>query len=180
MRPFPRALLFAVVVMGTAGCWFRSRREPVRAPLPDLPVYEIASGGDTLAIVPLAPLHRASRDPFAGASNRRVTLTTQNADLRTLVLWLAQQAEVSLVLSQDVNARVSVAFHDVLAVDALRAVMSEAGLSVLVSGMQAPWLPVVFYQLAVNINTASAEAISARFGVSLEMARFIVESRPRP
>ncbi|MEX2179716.1 MAG: hypothetical protein WD801_13450 [Gemmatimonadaceae bacterium] len=179
MRRRPLALMLVVVAAGLSGCW-RTQPVTVGPPLPDLPVYEIASGGDTLAIVPLPPLQRASRDPFAGASNRRVTLTTQNADLRTLVLWLAQQAEVSLVLSQDVNARVNVAFHDVRAVDALRALMADAGLSVLVGDAQAPWPPVVFYQLAVNINTASAEAIAARFGVSLEMGKFIVESRPRP
>jgi methylglyoxal synthase len=38
----------------------------------------------------------------------------------------------------------------------------------------------VFYQIPVNINQASAEAIVARFGVTLEMARWIVENRVKP
>jgi hypothetical protein len=56
--------------------------------------------------------------------------------------------------------------------------MAEVGLSVLVGPMQAPWAPVVFYQLPVNVDVASAEAIAKRFGVSLELAKFLVERRP--
>lgn len=146
-------------------------------PLPTLPVYEIAPRTDSLVLVPLPP---GGPDPLAGASDRRVTLSTSGADARTLIIWLAQEAGLSLVVSEDVRARVSVAFRDVPAVDALRAVMAEAGVSVLTGGTRAPWAPVVFYKLPVNIETASAEVIAARFGVSLEMARFIVESRIRP
>lgn len=145
--------------------------------MPDIPVYEIAPATDTVLF---RPATAGARDPFAGASTRRVTLTTANADARQLILWLAQQAGVSLVVSEDVNARVTVSFQDALAVDALRSVMAEAGLSVLSGDVRAPWAPVVFYQLPVNIEQATPEVIAARFGVSLEMARFIVESRPKP
>lgn len=120
-----------------------------------------------------------SRDPLADITSiKRVTLTSDNADARTLLLWLAQQAGASLVVSQDVETRVSVSFRDVLVVDAMRAIMAEAGLSILVGAPTAPWSPVVFYQLPVDVDRASAEAIAARFGVSLELAKFIVESRP--
>jgi hypothetical protein len=143
--------------------------------LPVIPVYEIAAGSDTGALV-LAPVR--SRDPLAGIrSTKLITVTAANQDVRTLLLWLAEQAGTSMVISPDVNARVTVSFRDVPVVDALRAVMAEVGLSVLVGPMQAPWAPVVFYQLPVNVNMASAEAIAARFGVSLELARFMVESR---
>ena len=177
-RPAHWILLAALTLV--AGCRSAAPQGPglgVEAVLPELPVYEIAPVADSVAVVRVPA---ASRDPLAGASMRRVTVTTDNADVRTLLLWLAQQAEVSLVISPDVRGRVSVAFRDVPAGDALRSVMAEAGLSVLVGGMEAPWPPVVFYQLPVNVNTASAEAIAARFGVSLDMAKFIVESRPRP
>jgi hypothetical protein len=73
-----------------------------------------------------------------------------------------------------------VSFRDVLVADALRAVIAEVGLSVLVGPMQAPWAPVVFYQLPVHVDVASAEAIAKRFGVSLELAKFLVESRVKP
>ena len=178
------ATLAAIVAL--AGCRFGPPRTEVVVvaspgadqPLPSIPVYEIASSPDTLRLA-LTPTR--TRDPLAAiTSTRRISLTSDNADARTLLLWLAQQAGVDLVVSSDVQSRVSVSFRDVLVVDAMRAILAEAGLSILVGELGAPWPPVVFHQLPVNIDVANAEAISARFGVSLELAKFIVESRPRP
>lgn len=176
-----RLLLLAMVVMGcrSAATTRVTRADTVKvAPLPTIPVYEIASRTDTVA-PRFAPSR--TRDPLGHiTSTRRVTITTSSQDVRTLLLWLAEQAGASLVISPDVRARVTVSFHDVPVVEAMRAVLAEAGLSVLVGPLEAPWPPVVFFQLPVNIETASAETIAARFGVSLELARFIVESRPKP
>ena len=153
--------------------------QPVTAvgPLPEIPVYEIVPTDSTrLAITPTR-----SRDPIADlGANKRVSITSSNADARTLLLWLAQEAGVSLVIAPDVTARVSVSFTDVPAGEAMRAIIAEAGLSVLAPGMQSPWPPVVFFERPVNVNEASAESIAARFGVGLEMAKWIVETRPRP
>jgi hypothetical protein len=41
----------------------------------------------------------------------------------------------------------------------------------------APWGPVVFYILPVDVRDAPAELIRARYDVSAEMAQWIVESR---
>lgn len=177
-------LLWLTLATVAAGCRFGLARTSTPAvvaiaqPLPEIPVYEIAQRSDTRGVTITAA---QSRDPLAGiASTKRVTLTANNADARTLLLWLAQQAEVSLVVSQDVRSRVSVSFRDVPVVEAMRAILAEAGLSILVGVPTAPWPPVVFYQLPVDIERASAEVIAARFGVSLELAKFMVESRPRP
>lgn len=172
------ALVAVVVALSLVSCrppWSRAGA-PTR-PLPDIPVYELRPTDSVrVAIVP-AP----SRDPLERlGATKRVTLTANDADARTLLLWLAQQAGVSLVVAPDVTARVSVSFNDVPAHEAMRAIMAEAGLSLLTSGLQSPWPPVVFYQLPVNVNEISAAAIVARFGVSLEMARWIIESRPKP
>lgn len=178
-----RALMVLAGFAALAACFPGSRGRGTvavadTAALPPIPAYEITAGGDSGRLV-LAPVR--ARDPLAGiTSTTRISITAHNQDVRTLLLWLAEQAGTSLVISPDVNARVTVSFRDVPVADALRAVMAEAGLSVLVGPMQAPWTPVVFYQLPVNVNVASAEAIAARFGVSLELARFIVNSRPRP
>src|SRR6185503_15450394 len=127
----------------------------------------------------LAP--ERSRDPIRDLrATKLVSLTANNAEVRALLLWLAQQAGVNLVIAPDVTARVSVSFTDVPAGDAIRAIIAEAGLSVLTPGLMSPWPPVVFYERPVNINDVSAESIVARFGVSMEMARWLVESRPRP
>jgi hypothetical protein len=145
--------------------------------LPPIPVYEITPTEERAGIA-ITP--STGRDPLAElGATKRVTLTSSNADARTLLLWLAQQAGVSIVVSPDVATRVSVSFTDVPAGEAMRAIISQAGLSVLASSAGSPWPPVVFHQLAVNINEASAETIAARFGVTRDMARWIVESRPR-
>jgi hypothetical protein len=146
--------------------------------MPPIPVYEIARA-EIDSMVSLAPAK--SRDPIAGlGATKRVSLNANNAEARTLLLWLAQEAGVSLVVAPDVTARVSVSFNNVPAGEAMRAIIAEAGLSLLAPGMLSPWPPVVFYQMPININQVSAETIVARFGVSLEMAKWIVESRPKP
>jgi hypothetical protein len=157
------------------------RRAPEPSPetIAPIPVYDILPTTTGDAVVTIAPPR--SRDPFAElGATKRITLTANNANARTLLLSLAQEAGVSLIVSPDVTARVSVAFNDVPAAEAMRAVVAEAGLSVMTAGPQSPWPPVVFYQLPVNVNQVSAETIVARFGVSADMARWIVESRPKP
>jgi hypothetical protein len=145
-------------------------------PMPDIPVYELVQPG---AGTPIS-ISRASRDPLAELNaTKRVTLAANNADVRTLLLWLAQESGVSLVVSSDVNARVSVTFTDVPAGQAMRAIVAQAGLSLL-APVEGLWPPVVFYHAPVNIDSVTADVIAARFGVSAEMAKWIVESRPRP
>lgn len=167
-----RLLVGFGAVLGLGACRLQSIPS-----LPPIPVYEITPGEERagMAITP-----STGRDPVAElGATKRVSLTASNADARTLLLWLAQQAGVSLVVSPEVTARVSVSFTNVPAGEAMRAIIAQAGLSVLASSPGSPWPPVVFHQLPLNINAASAEAIAAHFGVSAELARWIVESRPR-
>lgn len=167
-------VLSAVVAASVASCL--PPRQPATPPLPEIPIYVITpvdSGGLTIA-----PARSGDALPPLGAA-KRVSLTAKDADARTLLLWLAQEAGISLVVAPDVTARVSVSFHDAPANEALRAVIAEAGLSLLSPGSQGPWPPVVFFQLPMNINELNADAIVARFGVSPEMAAWIVESRPK-
>jgi hypothetical protein len=128
----------------------------------------------------MAIARSTGRDPLAElGATRRVSLTANSADARALLLWLAQQAGVSIVVSPDVNARVSISFNNIPAGEAMRAVLAQAGLSILAPSPGSPWPPVVFHQLPVNINEATAATIAERFGVSTAMAQWIVESRPR-
>ena len=170
-----RALSAVVAALCLASC--RPKHSVTPRLLPNIPVYKITPsnpGGTKIAPAP-------ARDSIAALrATKLVTLATNNADARTLLLWLAQQAGVSLVVAPDVTARVSVDFKDVSAGEAMRAIMARAGLSVLTSGFDSPWPPVVFYQLPANINEASVETIVALFGVSPEMAKWIVESRAKP
>jgi len=173
-------LASAIAVVGaTLAC--RSTRPTTQSTpdaLPEIPVYVIAPTDSAGLAVRPAP---RGRDPLADlGADKLVSLTSSNADARTLLLWLAQQAGVSLVVAPDVNARVSVSFTNVRASDAMRAVLAEADLSILAPDEGSPWPPVVFFQRPVNVNDVSADEIVARFGVSRDMARWIVESRPRP
>jgi hypothetical protein len=168
-----RVSLAAAGVLLLAACRVPSAGFP--DPLPPIPVYEIRTVPDSGVVITRVP----GQEPFA-SSTRRITLTATDASARTLLIWLAQEAGMNLVVAPDVNARISVNFRDVPADVAMRAIIAEAGLSVLTAANQPLWAPVVFHQPPVNVNEATAESIVARFGVSAELARWIVESRPRP
>ena len=146
---------------------------PVAAPspgreLPELPVIDLADR------VPARDSVRAATGDTSSA--RRITITSANADVRTLLLAIAREAGISLVVSDDVRRRVSVSLTDALPEEAIAAIIAQAGLTIARPATPA-FPPVVYYQLLVNVDQAPAEAIARRFGVSLELARFIVESR---
>lgn len=109
----------------------------------------------------------------------RVTMTAVGTDLRSLLAALAEAAGVSLVVGPAVEGRVTVRFEDAWARDALEAVVRETGYMI-ARPLTVPWPPTVFYVVPVNVNEADAATIQARFGVSAELARFLVRSRIPP
>ena len=155
----------------------RTRRPAgVPASPPGLPLLEpLASAQITEAHPAAAP--ELSQAAGAGASSKRITLTAVDADARTLLVAIAREAGISLVVSNDVRRRVSVSFTDTPPEDALRAIIADAELTVIAPPTAATLPAVVYYQLPVNVNEAPAEAIAARFGVSAELARWVVENR---
>lgn len=121
---------------------------------------------------PATPLELSAQSPAD-----RISLRATNANVRELIPALAAQAGISVVMTPDVSGRVSVYLKDVSALDALRAVISEAGLTVGEDVIPQPFGPAVFFQLPVNVNTASAPLIKARFAVSDSVANWIVRAR---
>lgn len=108
--------------------------------------------------------------------NQRISVRAIDADARALLIGIANQAGINMVVSSDVNRRVSLTLNDVPAMQAIQEIVIAASLTIATPESRA--LPaVVYYQLPVNVNSASAETIAKRFGVSEELARFIVESR---
>lgn len=101
-----------------------------------------------------------------------------NADVRTLLVAVAREAGLNLIIDGDVRARVTVALTDVPAAVAIRTIIESAGLAIASPSMTKAVTAIVFYQMPVNIDRASAATIAARFGTSIELADFIVESRP--
>ena len=158
-----------------SSCAFRSASPPeaTSRQLPSLPVQQI--GPATESVVTISP---APADPSASfGTGETVTLSAVDVDIRALLPVLAEAAELSLVLGPEVAGRVTVNLIDVPALDAIAAVLEEAELMFAPAPLATPWRPVVFYILPVNIWEAELELIRARYRVSEEMARWIVQSR---
>ena len=143
------------------------RAIPSPRPLPVLPM-------------PAQILARPERSvPFAGASSTKlITVNAVDADARNLLISIAQEAGINMVVSSDVRSRITVRFLNIPAMEAVQAIILQAGLQVAQPAMSGAAPAVVFYHLPINVNEASRETIEARFGVTSEMARWIVESRP--
>lgn len=169
--------LIALCAVGIAACGPPPRALVVRTTNPpasssQLPMAQLAVDQ---VIIPTRPSAAITQTGPAGS--RRVSMTATNADVRDLLPSLASAAGVSLIMTSDVRGRISLNLRDIPAVDALRAVIEEAGLTVGTSEIPLPYGPVVFYQLPVNINTASAATIKARYSVSDTVANWIVRGR---
>ena len=155
--------------------WMSGRR-PVIGPAPS--PWQPIRVGEIVDTPPSVPSEYAS--PVAGSSAKPITLTAADADVRSLLLAIAREAGINLVVSTDVKRRTSVSFKDMPADQAIRAIIADAGLSVIEPPSSRALPAVVYYQLAVSVNDAPAEAIAARFGVSSDLARWLVESRSAP
>lgn len=114
----------------------------------------------------------------AAAPRNLVTLRAVDAEVRSLLVALAQVAGVNLIVSPQVRGRLSLALEEVPAEDALAALMEAAGLSA-PGILRSPWEATVFFQPPVLLDTLGAEAIVRRFGVSPKLAAWIVEQRSR-
>jgi hypothetical protein len=141
------------------------------ASLPPLAVEQ------TAGVARSAPSPVRALDPVSNPGPP-VTLSAANVDIRALLPVLAEAAGVSLVLGPDITGRVSVNLTGVPARTALEAVLAEAGLSLAgESSLQAPWGPTVFYAIPFYLDRASAAAIQRRFGVSPQVAEWLVSNR---
>jgi hypothetical protein len=157
--------LFALCLV-VAGCAPTIKPLPrVAGELPPLPVEEVS-----IVTTPPPAGAPASTQP-------RVTLNASRADVRVLIPALAQIAGVSVVMDSTVRGTVAVRFENVPAIEALHSVIQAAGMTI-ETDVENPWPPSVFLQPPVNVNTASAAIISARFGVSGKLAEWLVKSRP--
>ncbi len=170
-----RSLAWSVLAGLSIPIQFSRARRPVIGPnVPTLEPIRITTISGALPTLPQELVPQSG----AGASAKRITLTAVDADVRSLLIALAKEAGISLVVSNDVRRRVSVSFKDASPEEAIRAIIAEAGLTVVDPPSERAMPTVVFYQLPVSVDEAPAEAIAARFGLSADLAKWIVESRP--
>ena len=168
------ALLGSVAVV--AGCQRGSGKvaepaplvlQPRMSPPADLPMMS----------VPLAPL--AGMDT---AAELRVDIDTHGADVdvRQVLAFLADKGKLKLAFAPGINKKVRLQLHDVPVSQALQATLAAADLTLETTNGTAPSAPsasVVFYQLPVNVDALSIEAIMKRFGVGRAVAEAIVQAR---
>lgn len=168
LRLIPTALASAALLLGCA------QPPPPTSPalLPVLPVAQTTPQQQRIA--------PATEDPFASLpEGPPITLSAVDVDVRVLLPAIAEAAGISMVLGPDVQGRVSVNLVDVPAREALQMILEQAELGVVTERPPPPWGPVVFYAIPVNIDQASVDLIRARFGVSRELAEWIVQNRVR-
>ena len=174
MRGHRLAFILSPAVL--VGC---GPRTPPPAAIPDLPPLSVQPAVPAPAARPPVPLPAA--DPLSAyPPGPPITLSARNVDVRALLLVLAETAGVSLVIDPTIEGRVTVNFVNVPAIEALRSVLAQSELGIAYGPPAVPLAPVVFYIVPVDIDQASAELIEERFGVSPEMARWIVANRSAP
>lgn len=151
--------------------------ETVQGVTPTTPLPGNPSGLPALPTLPAGELvEQRVAPPRVENLGQRISVRAIDADARALLIGIAREAGINLVVTSDVRQRVSINLVDVPAIQAIEEIARAANLTVGTPENRA--LPaVVYYQLPVNVNNASAETISKRFDVSLELARWIVESR---
>jgi hypothetical protein len=175
MKRTLHSLPFAAALLGAA-CVPAAAPAPAATPTP-------MNALPPLAVEQTAGIVRSSA--LAGSALGRateqgppVTLTAANVDIRALLPVLAEAAGISLVVGPEVTGRVSVNLREVPARLALETVLSEAGLTLAgESPLTAPWGATVFYAIPFHLDDASAAEIQRRFGVSREIAEWLVASR---
>jgi hypothetical protein len=143
-----------------------------------LPAFEQSRPVVSAPSLPSVP--ELAQSAGAGASSKLISVTAVDADARSLLIAIAREAGISMVVSMDVRRSVSVSFKDTPADEALRAIIAQAGLTLVNPPSSRPLPIVVYYQLPVDVNEAPVETISARFGVSADLAKWLVESRAAP
>jgi hypothetical protein len=153
------------------------RAEPAVEPPPALPSAQIAPP----ILTPVAPSQMAT--DTAREAHVDVDTHGTEVDVRNLLDFVAKAGNFSLVYSPNLNRKVRVTLNDVPVSVALKALLEAADLSAepaASNGRPPSSASVVFYQLPVNVDSLSVDAIMSRFGVGREIAEMIVNSRRRP
>lgn len=105
-----------------------------------------------------------------------VTITADNADAREVILAIARAGEIDVVVSSEIRTRVTAHLIDIPAEQAIQAIADVTGLRVLRPASRGG-ATVVSFQPPVNVNHAGAGTVASRFGVSNELAKFVVETQ---
>ena len=159
----------------------RQHVEPTVRVIPPPPSLSSAALSPPV-IVPVSAAAASVPDP---SREPRVDIDThsRDEDVRPLLEFVARAGGYRLVYPTNLNRRVRVSLTNVPVSVALTTLLQAADLTLesTTPGVQLPSLrPVVFYELPMNVDSLSADAIVKRFGVSPAVAEMIVTSRGKP
>jgi hypothetical protein len=170
--------MLAAALLMSAGC---RGTKPKPAPLPALPSAPLSDAPMTTSMVAptTSPVSTTVQDSVARVQEKTITLTG-DWDARAALEEIARTGGFSLVISAQLPPKkIRLSIVNAPASDALKAVLDASGLTLQSSSVpRLAWDPtIVFFQLPVNVNTLSVEAIMKRFGVSRTVAEMIVNSQ---
>lgn len=106
----------------------------------------------------------------------------REVDVRDILTFLGQRAGLRFVYAPEINKKIRVSMNDVPLSLAISTVLSLANLTLEgsnVPGRRPLTTSVVFYELPVNVDSLSVDAIMKRFGVGRAVAEMLVEARTK-
>jgi hypothetical protein len=137
------------------------------------PVLETKSGGSQQLL---------TRGDTAAEEHVQVETYGRDVDVRDILSFLGQRAGLRFVFAPEINKKVRVSMNDVPLSFAISTVLSLANLTLEGSngpGQRPLASSVVFYELPVNVDSLSIDAIMKRFGVGRAVAEMLVEARTK-
>jgi hypothetical protein len=152
------------------------RVTPASPPPPDLPSSQLAAPV-------IVPVPRGSGATAAPEPRVDIDTHSRDEDVRPLLEFVGRAGGYRLVFPTTFDRRVRVSLTNVPVSVALATLLEAANLTLESStpaALPAATRGVVFYELPVNVDSLSADAIVKRFGVSLAIAEMIVTSRAKP
>jgi hypothetical protein len=176
-KPAARCTVIGVVAVGLVALTACHHAPPAVSPPPAIPAQQQLSSPPEFLSAATSPV--SSPDT---AAEVHVSIDThgQEQDVRLVLAYLADQGKLSLIYSPEINKKVRLQLHDMPVSQALQAVLAASGLMLEnLNGAKTsePTSSVVFYQLPVNVDSLSVEAIMKRFGVGRTAAELIFQSR---
>lgn len=171
----------AALTVGVTCARFRQEERPVmisRAPatLPDLPTAQLAPPAVAQATgASQGAIPDTAREPHVDIDTHG-----RDEDVRPLLEFVARTGGYRLIYPVGEAHKVRIDLNNVPVSVALTSLLDLANLkleSTTPGAQPALNRPVVFYELPVNVDSLSVDAIVRRFGVTRAVAEMIVDSR---
>lgn len=174
-----KRLLVLVSVVTAAGCRQTPPPATVSRP-PVVPQQQISPPATVIERREGVPQLLSTKLDTAAEEHVQVETYGREVDVRDILTFLGQRAGLKFVYAPEINRKIRVSMNDVPLSQAITTVLALANLTLEgsnIPGHHPPTTSVVFYELPVNVDSLSVDAIMKRFGVGRSVAELLVESR---